>query len=233
MRSLSTGSAQATPGGRGNSLLRRFDATVGVGLLRALGALRRKRDLDPAPRRIGLMKSTGIGDMTLATAIARDVIADFPEARVVIFAGADNAGIARLVEGADVVELPTARPWAAVPLLRAERLDALLDLGQWTRLEALYAALSGARWTAGFATERQHRDSAFDATVPHSAASAEIDNYRRLAGALGVKSESLPSFAAGGPPRSSRSPIRMWSSTSGRAVSAASCANGRPARGAS
>ena len=33
------------------------------------------------------MKSTGIGDMTLATAIARDVIADFPEARVVIFAG--------------------------------------------------------------------------------------------------------------------------------------------------
>jgi len=31
MRSLSTGSAQATPGGRGNSLLRRFDATVGYG----------------------------------------------------------------------------------------------------------------------------------------------------------------------------------------------------------
>src|SRR6187401_45704 len=138
MRSLSTGSAQATPGGRGNSLLRRFDATVGVGLLRALGALRRKRALDPAPRRIGLMKSTGIGDMTLTTAIARDVIADFPEARVVIFAGADNAGIAKLVEGAVVVELPTARPWAALPLLRAERLDALLDFGQWTRLEALY-----------------------------------------------------------------------------------------------
>ena len=200
MRSLSTGSAQATPGGRGNSLLRRFDATVGVGLLRALGALRRKRALDPAPRRIGLMKSTGIGDMTLTTAIARDVIADFPEARVVIFAGADNAGIAKLVEGAVVVELPTARPWAALPLLRAERLDALLDFGQWTRLEALYAALSGARWTAGFGTERQHRGSAFDTTVPHSAASAEIDNYRRLAGALGVRSESLPSFAADGPP---------------------------------
>ena len=99
MRSLSTGSAQATPGGRGNSLLRRFDATVGVGLLRALGALRRKRALDPAPRRIGLMKSTGIGDMILTTAIARDVIADFPDARVVMFAGADNAGIARLVTG--------------------------------------------------------------------------------------------------------------------------------------
>ncbi len=146
------------------------------------------------------MKSTGIGDMTLATAIARDVIADFPAARIVIFAGADNSGIARLVEGADVVELPTARPWAALPLLRAQRLDALIDLGQWTRLEALYAALSGARWTAGFATEGQHRDFAFDRTVPHSAGSSELDNYRRVAGTLGVKSESVPSFAASGPP---------------------------------
>ena len=200
MRSLRTRNAQIAPGGRGNTLLRRFDETLGVALLKALGALHRQRQLDPDPRRIGIMKSTGIGDMVLATAIARDVIARFPDSRVVIFAGADNAAIARLVEGAEVVELATAKPWTTLPLLRAERLDALIDLGQWTRLEALYAALSGAGWTAGFATGGQRRDFAFDATVPHSAAASELDNYRNVAAALGVRSESLPRFAPSGEP---------------------------------
>src|SRR5690349_6577644 len=94
------------PGGRGSTVLRFLDETFAVVVIRVLGAFRRTRRLPDRPRRIGIMKSTGIGDMILATAIVRDIVKRFPEAEVVIFAGADNAGIARLVEGAEVVEVP-------------------------------------------------------------------------------------------------------------------------------
>lgn len=181
-------------GGRGSRVLRHLDQTIAIALLRTLGTLRRRRKLPAQPRRIGIMKAAGIGDMVMTTAVVRDIVARFSDAKVVIFAGAENAGIARLVAGAEVVELPTVRPWRTVPLIRAEHLDVLLDFGLWTRVEALYAALSGAGWTAGFATDGQRRHYAFDATVPQSPSVSELDHYRALAATLGVDSGSLPRF---------------------------------------
>jgi ADP-heptose:LPS heptosyltransferase len=190
-----------TTGGRGNSRLRTLDRTVARSLLQVVGAFKRRRPLPPSLRRIGLMKSTGIGDMILTTAIIRDVMVAHPDAEVVVFAGADNADVARLVPGVRTAQLATARPWAVIPRLRAERLDAIVDFGQWSRLEALYAALSGAAWKAGFDTPGQRRHYAYDATVPHSASVSEISNYRELISTLGVTSTSVPSFRPAKPTR--------------------------------
>lgn len=195
MRATSQFSLRLAPGGRGNPYLRLLDRTIAVAVLAVLGLLRRRRSLPSSPLRVGIVKSTGIGDMILATAVVRDLVAALPDTEVVVFGGADNVGLARLVEGVRVVELPTARPWAAIPVLRAERLDALIDLGQWTRLEAVYAALSGARWTAGFETPGQRRHYAYDATVRHSDRVHELDNYRALGAKLGIETGSEPRFA--------------------------------------
>jgi ADP-heptose:LPS heptosyltransferase len=181
-------------GGRGSSHLRVIDRTLVRSLLRVVGAIKRRRPLPSRLNRIGLMKSTGIGDMILTTAIARDVAAAHPGAEVVVFGGGDNADVARLVPGVRTTQLATARPWAAIPRLRAERLDVIVDFGQWTRLEALYAALSGASWKAGFDTPGQCRHYAYDATVTHSANRSELANYRELISTIGVTSTSLPSF---------------------------------------
>ena len=192
--------AQATPtgvrrtGGRGSSVLRTLDGSLGPWLLRALGALRRRRARPDDPRRIGILKSTGIGDMVLATAVARDVMRAFPQAQVVLFGSAENAGLAELVHGAEVRRLEMTKPWRAIAQLRAERLDALIDLGQWSRLEALCAAFSGASWTAGFDTPGQRRGGAYDAAVAHSDERPELDNYRAAVAALGVESRSEPLF---------------------------------------
>ena len=142
------------------------------------------------------MKSTGVGDMILATPVVRDIVAAFPGAEVVLFAGPDNRDIAALVEGVRVVELQTARPRATLPRLRRERLDALLDFGQWARLEALYCALSASRWTGGFQTPGQRRHFPYDATAEHSDRVPELDNFRALARLLGVESRSEPAFDA-------------------------------------
>jgi ADP-heptose:LPS heptosyltransferase len=181
-------------GGRGNVRLRLLDRTLALLVLLVLGALRRKRPRPPAPRRIGLMKTAGIGDMILLTATARDVIAAFPDAEIIVLAGPENADVARLVTGVRTVRLPTTQPFKTLQLMRAEQLDVLVDFGQWTRLEGIYSALSGAGWTVGFKTLGQRRHYAYDATVVHSDEVHEIENYRQLAAALGVHPEAEPSF---------------------------------------
>lgn len=182
--------------GRGNNTgLRRLDEAIGPAILRVLGALRRRRDAPRAPRRIGIMKTVGIGDMVLATAIVRDIRTAYPDAALVILTGPDNASVARLVGDVEVVCLPTAKPWLSLPLIRAQRLDAMLDLGQWTRLEAVYTALSGANWTAGFETGVYRRHYAYDATVEHAADLPELENFQRLARLMGVEPSARPHFS--------------------------------------
>jgi len=142
------------------------------------------------------MKSAGIGDMVLATAIVRDLVAARPDARVILFAGSDNADAARLLAPeAEVIEVPMSRPWLAVRRLRAARLDVLLDLGQWTRVEALCSAMSGAGYTVGFATAGQRRAFCYDEVVPHANDVHELENFRRIVARLGVDSHSLPALA--------------------------------------
>jgi heptosyltransferase-3 len=230
-----TGHAQA--GGRAgvgsaNRLLRGFDAALGPALLRLIGRLRRRRAAPLQPRRIGVMKTTGIGDMVLASAVARDMQDAFPEASLVLFAGPGNAKVAELVENVTVVTLPTARPWRAIPLLRATQVDILLDLGQWTRLEALYAGLSRARWTVGFRTPGFDRHFAYDESVLHSDRVSELENFRAVARAAGATPHARPYFPhrnvvyeppAAGPyvvfhlwPGGFRSELREWPAASWR-----------------
>jgi heptosyltransferase-3 len=176
--------------------LRRLDAALGPAGLRLLGALRGRRPRPAEPRRIGLMKTTGIGDVILLSAVARDVIESWPEAEVFVITGPENASLVELIAGARPVTLPTTQPHRVLASLRALRLDVLVDYGQWTRVEALYSCLSGARWTAGFRTAGQRRHAAYDATVEHRDDVPELDNFRALTARLGVQSTAEPHFEA-------------------------------------
>jgi heptosyltransferase III len=188
----------STPVPRGDRRLRLLDRTVGVGILTAAGAVRRRRRRPEPVRRIGLMKSTGIGDMILLSGVVQDVAAAFPQAQTILFAGRDNRDVARLLGGVEVVALPMGEPWKAVRRLRSRHLDVLVDFGQWTRVEALCALFSGARYTLGFETPGQRRHCCYDETVLHSDDVHELENYRRLAARLGVESRSLPSLSPNG-----------------------------------
>jgi heptosyltransferase-3 len=185
---------RSTPGGAANARLRRLDRALGPASLALVRRIRGRRTLSWPPRRVGLMKTVGLGDMVLVTAVGQDIIAALPESRLVIFTGPDNAEVARLLPGVEVIALPAAKPWAAVPLLRAQHLDALIDFGQWTRLEAMYAALSGARWTAGFATAGYSRHHAYDDVVEHSNSVSELQNFRALVSRMGIDPTADPSF---------------------------------------
>lgn len=226
-------SAPPTAGGRGNARLRQLDGTVARGILRVCGAIRQKRRLPVQIDRIGLMKTAGIGDMVLLCAVANDLLRELPSARVVIIAGPENGAIAELIPGAEVLELPTAKPWKTIPMLRRAKLDVLVDFGQWTRVEALYTVLSGARWHAGFDTPGQRRGYAYDAPAPHRLDVPEIENYRALVAKLGINSTAEPRFETGADavaptdapyavlhlwPGGFRSELREWPADRWRAV---------------
>lgn len=184
---------------RGNRVLRTLDRYIGIPLVAALG-LRSRRSLPDlsAVRRLGLMKSVAIGDMVLLSGVIADVRAHAPRATIVIVSGEDNSAIADLIAapGDERIVISPNYPIESVRRLRAARLDGLLDFGAWPRFDAVLSAMSGAGFTAGFATSGQFRHRAYDHAVEYLGDVHEVENNRRLARIIGVSSTSLPSIPA-------------------------------------
>lgn len=191
---------------RGNPRLKFLDRYVGIPVVLALGLRRHVRGRRPVPSEwdtVGLVVTAGIGDAVLLTGVLHDLRAARPDARIVVFVTANNAGFARLLSVPDaVVELPVRQVWRAIRDVRRERCDVVVDFGAWRRFDAVLTALSGARTGIGQRTAGQHRHFAYDVVVDHRR-DHEIDNDRRLIAALGLVSNSQPSLPvpADAPPR--------------------------------
>lgn len=185
---------------RGNKLLRRLDRYGGIPIVGALSLLRRKRAMPANPRRIGLMKSTSLGDLVLMSGIVHDLHARFPDATLVLITGEDNQALAPLMlrDGDEHVAISPLRIGEAIGKLRHKKLDILLDFGAWVRFDAVLSALSGAKFTVGFNTPGQSRHHAYDRAVPYSGAMHEIENNQRLLPEIGASSQSMPSLRVPG-----------------------------------
>lgn len=182
---------------RGNARLKFLDRYAGIPMMALLSVPRRLRGAHPVPgdwKTIGLMKTVGIGDLVLLSGVIHDIRIARPDARIVLFVSANNAGFARLLDDVDtVVTLPVRNILRAVRMVRAERCDVMVDFGAWPRFESLLTALSHARCTVGMRTPGQHRHYAYDVVVEHDTGH-EIDNYRRLIAGAGIESTSAPSL---------------------------------------
>jgi heptosyltransferase-3 len=202
------------PRERGNPALRLLDRYGGIPLIAAAGLVRRRRPRPAELRRIGVLNSTNVGDTVLLAPVLEDLARAFPDAEVVLFAGPVNLPVARLIEGVTPVGIRLSSPLSAVRAIRAQGLDAIVDFDQWPRVEPVYCLFSGAGWRAGFRAPGQHRHYAFDATVEHSHAVHELENYRRLAKLLGVESNSVPRIRAPGIardlPRAPYAVFHLW-----------------------
>ena len=124
-----------------------------------------------------------------------DLRAAYPQAKVIFFAGSDNADAANLLEGLDArVTLSLVNLFGSIQLLRQHHLDILFDFGPWPRINAVLSALAGARFTVGFRTTGQYRHYVYDVAVEHRQDVHELENYRSLMRAVGIESSRLPSI---------------------------------------
>jgi len=182
---------------RGSPILHFLDRYAGIPAVSLLSLARRKRALPFTIHTFGLLRTAAIGDTVLMSAAIADLRAAFPGASVIFFAGPTNFEVAAMLEGVDrVVELPIVNLPCAVRRARSAAVDVMLDFGQWPRLDAVLACLSRSSFTVGFRTPGQHRHYAYDAVVAHSRDVHEIENFRRLVRALGVKTGHPPRLKA-------------------------------------
>ncbi|MCX5890465.1 MAG: glycosyltransferase family 9 protein [Deltaproteobacteria bacterium] len=180
---------------RGNKLYRFLDRYVGIPLLYVAALCRiRIPSIPQKPKRIGILKTSCIGDTVLLDAISRDLRGAWPQARQIFFAGRDNSRIADLLEEIDaVIVLPMHRPWAAAKrIYEAGTFDLWLDFSQWARIDALLTMVARAKYKVGFKTPKQYRHYGYDISVEHRHDLHEVDNYRNLVNVLGVGGQALP-----------------------------------------
>lgn len=181
---------------RGSKINRMLDRYVGIPVLLALSALRRKRRRPTDVQRIGIMGSAALGDTLLLSAAITDLRRNFHRQELILFSTPQNKAAADLIPGIDKhVLYELTKPASAVRLVRAEHCDILFDFSGWQRLTAFLAAMSGARFVAGFRRDRQHRHFAYDHLATHSNTRHELENYRELLRSLGIPVVSEPTIA--------------------------------------
>ncbi len=178
---------------RGNRLLRFMDRYLGIPLIVALGILRKKNAFSTVKTpHIALLKTAGIGDTVLLSAIIQDIKYTYPQADITLFAGDSNSEMGKLIPGIEVVSLSFTNPLAALREIRKKSFDFWLDFGPWPRINALYTYLARASYKIGFKTPRQYRHYIYDQAILHRTDIHELDNFRNLAHILGVKGKHLP-----------------------------------------
>jgi heptosyltransferase III len=180
---------------RASAAQRFADRYLGIPLVTLLGLLP-KRQQPANPRRIGILKSSAIGDTLLLAGIPQAIHARYPAARVVLITGQDNRDAARFLTGVDEhVAIAPRSPLAALRTLRGLSLDILVECGPWPRLDALLTTLSGATYRVGFRVPAQARHFGFDRAIPHSSRRHQLENFRELFRAIGVTDFPTPSLS--------------------------------------
>lgn len=171
--------------------------TAGDALLSAAAAIAspfRRRVLPRDPSRILLFRLERIGDLLMVLPAIADLRAAVPSARLDLVVGSWNAEIASAIAGIDRVitldpswlsrgsggaKLPallaTARGW------RAERYDVALNFEPDVRSN-LIAAMTGARWTAGYRSGGG--GALLDQALDYQPSEHTTDNARRLVAAV-------------------------------------------------
>jgi len=181
---------------RGSSRNRLLDVWIGVPLLNLAASFHRRRSAPANPQRVGVMCSPALGDTLLFSAALQDLRAAFPAARITHLCFAENLAAAEIIPGADErVMLNLTSPLASIRILRAQRLDVLLDFTSWQRLTACFTLFSGARYTVGFRSAGQRRSRGYDRAVEHRADRHEVENFRALLRESGLQAANGAAIA--------------------------------------
>lgn len=181
--------------GRGNWALRLVDKYCGIPLVFLMGLfVGEKRNQvyswQPSrPPKILLIKTAGIGDTILLSAIVRELKTKFPASSITLVCTAGNLAMAKCIsELAEIFIFDLARPWnSLVNVRKLGCFDLLLDFAPWARLNSIIAFFCRAVLKAGFRREGMYRHHVYHIRVDHSDGIHELENYRNLLRAVGVE----------------------------------------------
>ena len=166
---------------RGNTLLRSLDRILGPCLLAILRVLPLARHSTPGKNSILIITNSAMGDAVLSSGPLREAMHQRSDADWYIAASDLVHEVLRLA-GLQYTALPL--EYDKIPRtirsLRAVRASTVVDIGQWSRISAILARVSGAAIRIGFVRPNQGRALAFNTRVAHKNDRHELDNFSAL-----------------------------------------------------
>ncbi len=182
---------------RGNLKLRFFDRYFGIPLVFLLGLIHKKKSKPGnIPRRIGILETAAIGDTILLSPVIEEIKKKYQKVEIIFFCGKDNLEIVKEIKGVnEIVVLSIKNLFKAVKMIRGKGLfDVWVDFGPWPRINSILSFFARSKYKIGFNSKNQYKHYLFDKAVKHEDNCHEIENYRRIAGEIGVVSEGIPLF---------------------------------------
>jgi heptosyltransferase I len=180
---------------RGNSIFRFLDRYVGIPIVFLLGLFKKRSKTFPdGIQKVAFLKTSGIGDTALLSAVVRDLKDAYPDAVLTFFVASNNYEMAQLISGIDrIIKLPVAKPWKCIHCIKGSgEYDIWIDFGPWPRINTILSFFSKARLKVGFKTKGQYRHYIYDITAEHSDQLHELDNYKNLLKQIGLDCHNLP-----------------------------------------
>lgn len=185
-----------TPQKRVSKMIKLADFYLGVPIIYLLGKFRKKRKKPSTIKRIAMLKTSGMGDVILLSAIIDQILKNNNQS-IYLFVGQNNQAFAHYLSknytNLTAITLEINKPWQAIKIIRQFKFDLWLDFGPWPRINSLLSFAAKAKYTAGFKTKNQHRHFIFDYYSEHKHNCHEIDNYHQLANeVLNIGSINIP-----------------------------------------
>ena len=174
-----------------SKLHRIADRYAGIPLIFLPSLYRKQRGVPEDVKRICLIKTAGIGDTVLVSAVVKDLLKHYYGCRITVITGIGNYYAAKFLIGrlGDRIEFKVAdlSDFSSIFDLRhLEEYDISIDFGQWPRFDAFISMLIKSKFRVGFNRKKQYRHYNYDLAVEHRSDRHELNNFRALAESVGV-----------------------------------------------
>lgn len=186
-------------GERGNPLMKKMDKWIGSPLIFGIGALHKKKKLllisNIASPRIAIIKTAGIGDTIILSAIIDEIKANITTSQITLICAKNNLAMVQAMQYKGIDEICAFDMKAPIKSLNRVRqlgnFDYAIDFGPWPRINALIAMALHASYRVGFKRRKQYRHYAYDGVVEHSDNVHELENCRNLIRKIGISTSGL------------------------------------------
>lgn len=177
---------------RNNPLLKKMDYWVGCPLIYVLGIYRKKStrmNITSETPRIALLKTAGIGDTVLSEAAIQEIKNQYPNAWITYICTKSNSTIVKLLDNVDeVIIFDMKHPVQSLKELHSLPVyDLVLDFAPWPRINAVMAYCLHGKYKVGFKRKQMYRHYLYDRAVEHLDTVHEVENYRNILRAAGIK----------------------------------------------
>jgi ADP-heptose:LPS heptosyltransferase len=183
---------------RDGTLYTILDKYLGIPAVYILGFFRKKRLLPQniwikTGVKVGIIKTGAIGDMLLLTAIIDEIKQINPSSIIKVINSTDNCHVSDLSKNIDrTLVFNMRRPLQSIYALEKEvPFDILLDFASWLRATAIISFFIKAEFKVGFKRINTYRHYVYDQLVDHSNDIHELENYRNILKALGLRIQCL------------------------------------------